>query len=262
MVFNEEKLREVYGDVLTIIAPSGHSFTIRQQNGEDDDILSNSKAVQDGTSTNRFIAGIVVYTDFTENGKLNLDDAKNLKLCDKYFILITGRIFSIGQELKFTYKWDDIKEDTPYTEDLSLFIWDYTNPYPQEGEEGYFDQRIKPHLFGKDTIRTLTLKSGKEVRYTFMDGNGESFLMKLREDSTSINSEILARRLELKMQGGWVKVQNFKPFNAKDMQELRKDVTDNDPNLSLYSELEHPLTGKKISYPIIATPDFFYPLET
>jgi len=44
-----EKLNEVYGEVVSLITPSGCQVTIRQQNGDDDDIISNSVMSQDGT---------------------------------------------------------------------------------------------------------------------------------------------------------------------------------------------------------------------
>ena len=258
---DSEKLKEVYGETLDLITPSGHKVSIRQQTGEDDDIISNAKGVLDGTSSNKFIAGIVVNTDITENGKFNLDTARELKLCDKYFIMIASRIFSIGQSLKFSYKWpDDLEVD--YEEDLGLYIWDYYDeekPFPEKGNPDYFEFRIPPHQFGKDKLREIKLDSGKILRYKFVDGHGERFLMNLTEDQQTINAELLARNLEYKMSENWVRVQNFKTFTSLDMMQIRKDVTENDPTTPMISELEHPVTGQKIDYPVVGAPDFFFP---
>lgn len=260
---NLEKLKEIYGDLLTLITPSGYEVTIRQQTGEDDDILSNAKGVMDGTSSNRFIKEIVIDTDFTDNRKLSLDDARELKLCDKYFIMVASRIFSIGQTVKFSYKWPDNLE-VDYEEDLGLLIWEYGNPnkpFPEKGSPEYNEYRIPPHKFGKDKNREFMLKSGKLIRYTFMNGNGERWLMKLTSDQQSINAELLARNIQINLNGQWVNVQNFKTFNPYDMMEIRKEVIENDMTVNLISELEHPITHQKIEFPIVGTQDFFYPRE-
>lgn len=262
MKLDLEKLKQVYGDILTLTTPSGYEVTIRQQTGEDDDVLSNAKGTEDGSSSNKFIQGIVIHTNITTNGKFNLDDAVALKLCDKYFIMIASRIFSIGQVLKFEYQWDDLKVLTAYEEDLSLFIWEYGNtdkPFPELGSSEYFKYRIAPHKFGKDKDRELTLTSEKLIRYTFMNGSGERYLMQLPLDQQSVNAELRSRGLELKVGKNWVKVQSFKNFTPIDMMEIRKDVEDNDITTNLASELEHPKTGKKIEFPIVASTDFFYP---
>lgn len=260
---NFEKLKEVYGDVQTLTTPTGYEVTIRQQTGEDDDILSNAEGVLDGTASNKFIAGIIVHTNITENGKFNLDTARDLKLCDKYFIMVASRIFSIGQTLKFAYEWPD-KLEVDYEEDLGLFIWDYHDkekPFPVMGDEEYYKHRIPPHIHGKDITREFSTKSGKSLRYKFMDGHGERFLMELPIERQSVNAELLARGIELKIGEEWIKIQNFKTFTPMDMREIRNDVTDNDSSVSLVSELEHPKSGEILEYPIVGTSDFFYPRE-
>lgn len=262
---NLEKLKDLYGELLTVITPSGHQVTLRMQNGNDDDVLSNAEGVLDGTSSNRFIAGIIVDTDITPNRKFNLDTARDLKLCDKYFIMIASRIFSIGQILKFSYPWSDLKEPTDYEEDLGVYIWEYGNenkPFPKPGDEDYYKYRIKPHAAGKESMRESITRSGKVYRYKYMNGHGEKYLMNLPPERQSVNAELLARGLEIKMGEGFVLVQNFSNFSAMDMMDIRKDVSDHDESISLVSELKHPKTGEIIEYPIIGTSDFFYPRET
>lgn len=261
---NYEKLTEVHGDTQELITPSGHRIIIRQQNGEDDDVLSNAKAVEDGSSSVKFISRIVVYNDITENGILNLDDTRNLKLSDKYFIMLASRIFSLGQIVKFEYQWGDLKEPTPYEEDLGLYIWGYHDPelpFPEVGDEGYYKYRIRPHKFGKETQRELKLSTGKQIRYNFMDGNGEKWLMELPLERQSVNAELFARKIELYLNKGWVPIQNFKSFTSLEMMEIRKDVEENDITTALVTELEHPTTGQILEYPLVGSPDFFYPRE-
>lgn len=258
---NPEKLVEAYGEVQTLITPSGHEVTIRMQNGNDDDIISNNVGVRDGTASNKFIAGIVVHTDITENGKFNLNDAKDLKLCDKYFILVASRIFSLGQNLHFTFTWGDGIE-AEYDEDLGLFLWEYGNenkPFPEPGDPEYYKYRIKPHPFGKDSTRTIKTRSGKEIRYKFMNGHGEKYLMDLAPELQSVNAELFGRGIEQKIGEQWVAIQNFTNFTPLDMVDIRTDVEINDPQVDLITEIPHPRSKETIPYQIVATDDFFFP---
>ena len=256
-----EKLTEAYGEVQTLTTPSGHEVTIRMQDGNDDDIISNAVGVEDGTASNKFIAGIVVHTDITDNGKFNLDDARALKLCDKYFILVASRIFSLGQNLHFTFTWPD-KVEAEYDEDLGLFLWEYSDKakqFPLPGDKEYFKQRIKPHPFGKDTTKVFKTRTNKELRYRFMNGHGEKYLMDLAPELRSINAELHARNIEQKIGDGWVAVQNFKTFTSMDMVDIRTEIEANDPEIGLTTEIPHPTTKEIIEYPIIASTDFFFP---
>jgi hypothetical protein len=258
------KLEEQYGELLELTTPSGFIVVLRSQNGEDDDILSANKDSADGTSINKFVAAIIVDSDITENGRLSLKDILNLKLCDKYFIIIASRIFSIGQTLKFEYKWEDIKMATPYEEDLSNFIWDYAaDNFPTDpSDPAYFKYRIQPHKLGKTASRELSLLSGKRVKYDFINGLGEKYLLSLPSSEFSKNKELMARNLQLMVGASWVKVENFKPFSTTDMREIRNDVFElNDPILELATDIEHPLNGQVVPYPIVGTNDFFYPRE-
>ena len=258
-----EKLQQIYGELKELRTPSGFNITIREQNGDDDDILSKGSGINDGTSANRFVQSIVVNTDITESGKLSLSDVEQMKLCDKYFIIIASRIFSIGQVVKFEFTWDDIPTPISYEEDLGLYIWDYSEKtFPSKPEDqDYFMYRIKPHKYGRDKSLEYILTSGKRVKFDFMNGVGEKYLMKLPEAEVSKNQELIARNLQQFIGDKWVKVTNFKSFTTIDMMEIRNFVFENDPVLELYSVLEHPTTGEKVNHPIIATSDFFYPRQ-
>jgi len=259
-----DDLKKTYGAVQELVTPSGFKVIIREQTGEDDDILSRAGDTSDGTSANKFIQAIVVDSGINDKGRLSLDEVRDLKLCDKYFIMIASRIFSISQILKFSYTWGEGLEPVEYEEDLGQYIWDYGNeekPFPKLSDPEYFKYRIEPHPAGKESIREFTTKSGKKIRYNFMNGHGESYLMKIPMDKQSVNQELLSRDIHLWMGDKWVKVYNFKPFSSIDMMEIRMDVDKNDPLLEFSTDLTNPATGEKISYPLLASNDFFYPRE-
>lgn len=255
---------KIHGKVKEFISPSGFSFVLREQNGDDDDTISNAKGVMEGISSARFLSDIVVKTNYTSSGKLTVEDAMALKLCDKYFLILASRIFSIGQYLKFTYEWPDIEKPIEYEEDLLKYIWDYGDekkPFPKEEDENYYGFRIKPHEHGKDRSMEITLESQKVIKFDFMNSNGELYQMNLKEDQTSKNAELKSRNLSQKIGDQWVKVESFKNFSPRDMMEIRNNVFENDPILELYTEIEHPTTGKIEYLPILGTSDFFFPRE-
>lgn len=54
------------GRKLEFTVPSGYKYTIREQNGADDDILSNPVEAATLKNISRFIAAIVINTDYTQ----------------------------------------------------------------------------------------------------------------------------------------------------------------------------------------------------
>ena len=256
-----EKLHEIYGETVSLITPSGFSVVLRQQNGDDDDVISNSGDASDGTSINKFVAAIVVDSDINPRGTITLQDVMEMKLCDKYFIIIASRIFSLGQFLKFDFKWENVIEPVAYEEDLAKYIWDYTKrEFPiKPNDLGFFEYRIQPHIAGKEKTKEFNTRTGKKLKYTFINGNGEKYLMTLSDNSQSKNQEILARELYLWLEERWTRVQNFKTFSPMEMVDIRNEINENDPTINLVTDLENPITHSKVPYPIVGTTDFFFP---
>lgn len=92
-----------------------------------------------------------------------------------------------------------------------------------------------------------------------MNPKGEMYLMSLSDDKQSKNQELLARSIYQETNTGWSEVRNFKFFSAQDMREIRKDVETLDPTLEIFTEIPNPKTGDTILYPILGSPDFFFP---
>ena len=57
---------------LTFVAPSLNEYTIREQNGADEDILTNPVDIANLMNLSKFIAAIVVKTTATPSGKLTI----------------------------------------------------------------------------------------------------------------------------------------------------------------------------------------------
>lgn len=260
---------------MSFTLPSGYSVEIREQNGEDEEILSNPASIKNFMNINEFIAGIVIRTDFTASGKLLVQDVLNLPLLDRAVILINSRIFSLGQELEFTYKWPraegshQVSEYT-YTQDLSYYVFeDYGKEPTQEELDSkpeavpYYSVQESSTNPGKIQLKDipLTLTSGKELLWDVATANSEQYLMKLGIDNVSRNKDLIARNLRLNVDGKWESVQNFKLFTAREMAEMRKEIISKDPTFIGNLEVEDPITHAKNQLSILAVPTFFYLTE-
>jgi hypothetical protein len=245
--------------------PSGFQVIIREQNGDDDSILSNVSLTKDANSVNSFVQGVVVWasTGKNPNETLTMDQVLDMRLGDKYFILLSSRIFSLSPILKFGYTWAPEIPEVDYEEDLTHFVWDYSTPLPKTGDEGYFANRIIAYPVPIDQVFSeLTLQSGKRVRYKFLNGHGEKYLLKLPEFQMHVNSRLIARELELWVDTKWVKVESFKMFNPTDMRELRNSLEELDPQFDGIIEIENPHNpNEKNNVSLLGINDFFYPRE-
>lgn len=88
---------ELTGYNVTFTAPSGYEYTIREQNGADDDILSNPSEASTLINISRFIAGIVIDTNSTANRKLTVEQAHMMPSLDRYAILINPGFYLMGK---------------------------------------------------------------------------------------------------------------------------------------------------------------------
>ena len=254
----------MYGQLKSLLLPSGYKVTIREQNGADDDIISNPHLADDLSNMDIFLSSLIIETDlpFAIQGKLSKELVKKLLLRDKYFILFSSRIHSLGNIVKFQYDWGGSIGNVNYEDDLNNYVCDYNEPMPLENEEGYYPYRILPYDVNNVYKKIEhVLKSGKTIRYSLMDGESELYLLKLPLEQQTRNRELKARKLEQKIEDKWQKVENFLYFTPKDMAELHALVNSTDASFQGLTELENPQTKENILYPIIGVKDFFYPVE-
>lgn len=257
-----ENNETLMGQVMTFTAPSGITYTIREQNGGDDDILSNPQEARDLTNLSRFIAAIVIKCSLKENGKLSVEDAKNLPILDRYCILFKSRIFSLGKDMELEYDWG--KENggkLAYTIDLEDFLFnDYAN-LPSEEEMDSKPDAIPYYSVESSKDIPIVLKSGREVIFDLMTGVSEGYLLTLPLEKRTKNQELIARNLRVKLNDKWEKVTNFTNFSVKDMMEIRQAVAQADPIFRGTTTLENPHNGDKAEISLIGVSSFFYPGE-
>lgn len=255
--------------------PSGYSCEIREQNGEDEEVLSNPANIKNFMNINEFIAGIVIHTDFTASGKLLVQDVMKLPLLDRAVILINSRIFSLGEELEFNYKWprpENSKDQAEftYTQNLKDYIFEDYGVKPDDEELKAKPDAVPYYLLEEDTNNPgkvkltdhkFTLSSGKEIMWDVATVESEQYLMKLGLDNISRNKDLIARNLRLNVDGNWEKVQNFKLFSVRDMAEMRKEILASDPSFMGTTDIEDPITHSKTQISILTVPTFFYLTE-
>ena len=116
------------------ITPAGYKYSIREQNGADEDILSNPMDVRNLMNLTKFIQAIVVDTDFTGTRRLTVEDADRIPLNDRYCILFQSRIFSLGDEVEFEYDWGQDGGVQTYGQSLSEMLFDNYGELPTEKE--------------------------------------------------------------------------------------------------------------------------------
>ncbi len=239
-----------------IVVPTGKKYIIREQTGYDDEVLSQVASLDDADVINRFLAGIIQQD--SEGNQVSYEDVLKMKLRDKYVILIASRIFSLGETINFEYDWKDGSPVEYYQDDLSQYIWDYTQPFPEPGDPGYVKYRIKPyHPDHKEEV--VFDIDGTTFKFDILDGHGEKYLIKLAKSQVHINQELLARNFSLLDKDQWIKVRNFNQLTARQIAQVRSRVRMYDDNFEVLTEIEHPTTHIVDEIPIIALRDFFFP---
>lgn len=252
------------GQTETFLTPSGYNVTIRELNGNDEDILSNKSTAADLTNLRILLSEVIIDTDLPMaiNGKLNIESAKDLLLRDMWFIILKVRTNSYGNLVKLKYDWGKKNGGIlDYEENLERYIWDYSKPFPEEGDPNYDPERIKPYNKNSYGKQTLTLSNQKKIRFNFLDGHSQSYLINLPIDQQTRNTELKARNIELFHGDDYVKIENFTFFKRNEMAELHKFFNENDTTFAGLTEIEHPTTKEMDYLSIMSSNDFFYPGE-
>ena len=97
--------------------------------------------------------------------------------------------------------------------------------------------------------------------FDLMTGAGERWLVMLPIEKQTKSAALMARNLRLLVDNKWEKVENFSLFSIRDMAEIRKSIFAHDPVFSGNTEVENPVTGEKVEYPIMLSSSFFYLTE-
>jgi len=247
------------GPTETFITPSGQELTIRERNGDDEDILSRVRDNKDGTAVNKFVAAISV------NPKLTELEVKQLPVRDKYYTVLKSRIQSLGNILTFPHIFEKgDKTPVSFDVDLSEYLWDFSNPeFPKPGDANYFQYRCKPYPkeIATNPEFEFVLSSGKIVKMKYLTGVGESKALGKNYNDLTINDRFRLRDFKLKGNSGeWIPMENFKIFTARELTEMRVRVEEFDAPFEMLHDLTSPATGLTETISLIQLESFFFPM--
>lgn len=251
---NETDFMGGAGTTYDITLPSGKSIKMRERNGDDEDVISRTKDARDGMSIPNFLSKLIM------NEPTPPSTILKWKVRDKYYLLFKERLFTWGNEITFDHKFSD-GETYNFTEDLSKFDWDFTDPNakaPAKGEKGYEAARILPYDSDKPVMEGRT-SSGKNFRMKYLTSELENKSLAKDQDSLSINDKIRIREFELQdAKGNWHRIEVFNMLSARDMQEIRKLLLEKDGDFDLTVEVKHPNKNIIELVSLMNLPDFFF----
>jgi len=146
-----------------------------------------------------------------------------------------------------------------FIQDLNDFVWDYSQPFPYDVTDPlYKEERIAPY---KVKVMEKTLTSGKVIKMDCLDGKGEAFLLKLTPARRTINSQLLARNIQLLENGIYTPVRFFGNLSSREMAEIRALYEENDPPTEGLMTIQNPETGQYQRVSILEVRDFFFPVK-
>lgn len=252
------------GPTETVYLPDGFIVTIRERNGDDEDILSKVKDNKDNTAINNFLASIIT------EPKLTPKQIGEMKIKNKYYLLFRSRMQSLGAKVVFKHTFtgdEDKTKEAFFDEDLPNWDWDFSKPYidfPFKPENpGYFKYKCKPYPDGtreQDMFESSTT-SGKKYRMKYLTGDGETKTLKKQQNELSINDKLRVRDFQIQMSSGaWQTIERFNMLSSRDMAEIRTKLEEMDSPFDLMVETVNPLTGSQEFISMFLKEDFFFPL--
>lgn len=255
------------GPELTFTQPSSRIITIREYNAADEDIMSKKGNINDGASVHNFIASVVV-KDNTTGTRPTVEDIEKWGIKDKYYTLLKIRIHTLGNKMKFHHACNNAKCDfvteqaSPWVEDLNDFDWDLNLTKPPKDTEPGYNKKLSNYVITKYAQGlalevTVTLSSGKILKYNILDSNGEKFILSIPDNLQVKSDGLRARNLQLYHKNEWLPIKSFSLFSAKDSLELWDSIMANDNAFMVVSEITCPKCQMRELLNLMTHPSFF-----
>jgi hypothetical protein len=230
--------------------PSTKKVRIRENNGEDEGILSTIGGAVSGESTYSYISNIIVKDyDAPEKSSILVDDIKKWKINDKYYLLFKQRIINLGNDLVFEFNCinntcvENKTQLSKYNEDLSKIdeLAEHLN-YPGEKQDEF--------EFMVDNFK---------LRFQVMNGEMELGFQTLQDRLKNRNSNLIARKLSLFHENEWIPLTSFHMFSSKQMGIIRGTIQKYDKGFSPTTDFNCPHCNTPYSIPVLSLPTFFFP---
>lgn len=257
------------GQTKEITLPSGRVIILRENNGDDEGILSQLKDTKDSNNIDKYISSVVVKDlskDKLPEGEfkgVTFAEVKKWPLNDKHYVLFAARVLSLGYEFKFKYQCQNpdcrdckAKKKHKYTEDLKPF------EVPSGGfNSTRTEESLWPMPYPKGSLMeiTHTLKTGKQIQFNILDGDLQKEGMDLPEEGINKNTPLMMRHLTLIHEGEKQRCYHLRMFSSKEMAEIRSVIDEIDPDWVPIVIIECPTCKNVVDLPLLGSPDFFYP---
>lgn len=239
----------------TITLPDSRVIEIRENNGDDESILSRFKDAMEGTSINNYLSSIITRGVEPAMDKFTPKDILYWKINCKSLTLVKARILSLGDIFKFNFTCGNPKcnHTQIFEEDLNPYVKDYS----EDNKSG-----IKPYPLGAETTHEFTIKSsGRKVKFDILDGVAEKASLDTPRDNLNKNHGLLIRNLHILHENNWERVFQFAMFSSKELVQLRAEVSRVDPEYDPTSIITCPKCNQTSIVSILGEPSFFYPTE-
>jgi len=235
-----------------VTLPDGNVITIREANGDDEDILSSTSYNKDGTAYYRYLANLIVEPRMTWEGVAAM---KNRCI---YYGLYKARLLSLGDEIMFDYTFQTPKIGmAPFEENLSKFDRDLSKPYTELEEDKMDKEVIKAYPAGAAETFEFILASGKKLRMRYLTGEMERSTLDGDTEQLSINDKVKLRSLELYTGETWTAIENLSLFTSREMNEIRKALSKNDEQFTCITQVTKSGVTEELS--MFLLPAFFFP---
>lgn len=264
------------GKTSTYTSPSSREITIRETNGDDDEILSDISTSMTGENINNFLANIVMVDSSLGDRKPEVLDILKWPVNDKYYTLLKHRILSFGDLLKFTKTCQnekcptyDVEQDLKeFDSDLSKNRKD-TEDTSKGGESKSIQSgrpiedlfRIRPYKLGLNPFVEFITSSGKTLRFKILTGELERKQLDMPGGKTNKNTKLIIRELEVQNKGNWELVTHFNAFSSRETSEIRSKVLEFDTTFDPQVLTTCPSCGQKYSDSLLSIPAFYFPEE-
>lgn len=245
------------GKTTQIHLPSGRVVTIKESSGDDEDILSNLEANDDGSAIPNFLSSITTMDSEIKRRPLP-EDIMNWGVTDKYALLFKQRIFNYGDSMSFKNicSKESCKAETKYTEDLRIFNTDLSNRLAEPVNSNALI--VYPNGLNKEI--EFVSASGKKFKYSILDGHLEKAALAITQNSTK-NTLLVTRNFSVLDKEDWIILKHFGSLSAKEAGECRAHVKRNDPQFYPMISYTCPKCGSPYQTPLFSMQDFFYPVE-
>ena len=240
---------------LDVVAPDGITYTLREQNGNDDDVLSTLGDARNNTSLDKFLSGVIVGPK-----KLSWEEIhKTMGSATKYYLVMRSRIFTHGSIVTFKHKFEDgtIQE---FEEDLTIFDRDLSKEPKEDEVENPEIDRIQRYPEIPFRLTQALVIGEKKIRYQLMTSEVEAVTMGIPRENISKNDELRARKLTQLIDTRELVIQNFRDFSASDMKAIWAHIRENDINFSLVTKVQTKDKKSTEYTSLLTVPEFFFPL--